>query len=108
MEIVHELKMIAAANAKRDHWIKQLELSGKVDMDGLGLDSAELIDGCKEKNDGLYRNKAGMEQRLDNSGLVDDQYYCYQQQGYCEDYFFGTLYFKTNVPGQFVAVPFEM
>lgn len=104
MEIIHEIKMIAAANAKRDHWIKQLELSGKVDMDGLNLECAELIDGCKEKNDGLYRNDC----RLDNSGLVDDQYYCDQNTGYCEDDFYGTLYFKTNVPGQFVQVPFAM
>ena len=106
MEIIREIKMIAAANATRDHWIKQLELSGKVEMDGLHLESAELIDGCKEKNGHLYKNGC----RLDNDdkGPVDDQYYCHQRQGYCEDDFYGTLYFKTNVPGQFVAVPFCM
>ena len=104
MDIICEMKRIAAANAKRDHWIKRLELSGKVEMDGLDLESAELISGCKEKDGHLYRNGF----MLDNSGLVDDQYYCYQVQGFCEDCFYGTLYFKTNVPGQFVEVPFDM
>jgi hypothetical protein len=104
MQIIHELKRIAAANAKRDYWIKQLELSGKVEMDDLHIESAYLIDGCKEKNGHLYQNGWC----LDNSGLVDDQYYCYQTQGYHEDDFYGTLYFKTNVPGQFVQVPFHM
>lgn len=103
MEIIRELKMIAAANAKRDYWIERLEKSGKVDMDDLHLESAELIDGCKEINGGLYKNG----HRLDNSGIVDNQYYCRQMQGYCEDYYFGTIYFKTNVPGQFVSVPFD-
>ena len=104
MDIICEMKRIAAANAKRDHWIKRLELSGKVEMDGLGFESAELISGCKEKDGHLYRNGC----MLDNIGLVDDQYYCYQMQGYCEDHFYGTLYFKTTVPCQFVRVPYYM
>ena len=102
MTIIPELKKIAALNSK----IKRLaEIAGqKIDADGLGLESAYLISGCKEKGGHLYRGDA----RLDNSGLVDDVYYCDQHTGYCEDYFFGTLYFKTDVPGQFVAVPFDM
>lgn len=106
MQIISEIKKIAAFNTKRDHWIKQLELRGDVDLDGLFLECARLIDGCKEKNGHLYRNGC----RLDNDdhGPVDDQYYCHQMQGYCEDDFYGTLYFKTNVPGQFVEVPFHM
>lgn len=103
MQIINELKRIAAANAKRDYWIKQLELSG-FETDDLHLENARLIDGCKEKNGHLFRGKC----MLDNSGLVDDQFYCHQTQGYCEDDFYGTLYFKTNVPGQFVQVPFHM
>ena len=45
--------------------------------------------------------------RLDN-GYAEEDYYCCQHTGYCEDCYYGTLYFKTDVPGQFVAVPFEM
>lgn len=102
MTIIPELKKIAGLNAK----IKRLAgiVAEKVDASGMGLESAYLISGCKEKNGHLYQDGV----RLDNSGLVDDVYYCDQHTGYCEDYFFGTLYFKTDVPGQFVAVLFDM
>lgn len=77
--------------------------SGESDLDGLRIEEAELISGCKEHKGHLYKDGC----LLDNGGLVDDDYYCYQENGYCEDDYNGTLYFKTNVPGQFVAVPFE-
>lgn len=44
--------------------------------------------------------------RLDNGGLVDDDYYCRQHTGCCEDDYYGELYFKTDVPGQFVEISF--
>ena len=102
MKIIPELKKIACLNDK----IKRLVgiVGKKIDADGMGLESAYLISGCKEKNGHLYQDGG----RLDNSGLVDDVYYCNQHTGYCEDCFYGTLYFKTDVPGQFVAVPFDM
>ncbi len=102
MNIYPELKQIAGANEK----IKRLakKVGEKIDCDGLMLESAYLVSGCKEKNGHLYSEGC----RMDNSGLVDDDYYCNQHTGYCEDHFYGTLYFKTNVPGQFVAVPFDM
>lgn len=102
MNIYPELKQIAGANAKICKLIEKLE--SKIDCGGLSVENAYLISGCTEKNGHLYRNGC----RLDNRGLVDDDYYCNQHVGSCEDYFYGTLYYKTNVPGQFVAVPFEM
>lgn len=102
MNIYPELKKIAGANEKISKLIEKLQ--SKIDCDGLMLENAYLVSGCQEKNGHLYQGGG----RLDNSGLVDDDYYCCQHTGYCEDYFYGTLYFKTNVPGQFVAVPFEM
>lgn len=80
------------------------KLADKLDIEGLDWSSAELISGCTERNGHLYEEG----ERLDKDGLVDDLYYCTQYTGYSADYFSGTLYFKTNVPGQFVAVPFEM
>ena len=102
MNIYPEIKKIAGANAK----IMRLadKLSEKLDCYGLEFERAHLIDGCSERNGHLYQNGG----RLDNSGLVDDDYYCDQHPGWLEDDFYGTLYFKTNVPGQFVAVPFAM
>ncbi len=102
MTIIPELKKIAGLNAK----IKRLAgiVGEKIDADGLGLESAYLISGCSVEGKHLYKDG----HRLDNCGLVDDLYYCDQYTGYCEDDFHGTLYFKTDVPGQYVAVPFDM
>lgn len=102
MTIIPELKKIAGLNDR----IKNLaEIAGKkLDLEGLDLQSAYLVSGCKAKGDHLYKDGC----RLDNCGLTDDLYYCNQYTGYCEDDFYGTLYFKTAVPGQYVAVPFAM
>lgn len=102
MNIYPELKKIASLNERINNL--GIRLGEKIDADGLELKYAHFITGCKEKNGHLYQDGC----RLDNCGLVDDNYYCNQHAGYCEDDFYGTLYFKTNVPGQFVAVPFEM
>lgn len=102
MIILPEIKKIAGAVAKIERLSEQLDK--KTDLTGIGWGCAYLVSGCSEKNGHLYQSGG----RLDNHGLVDDLYYCDQHTGYCEDDFHGTLYFKTNVPGQFVAVPFEM
>lgn len=101
MITIPELKKIAAANDKIEKLSKIVET--KIDTDDLWLKGATLIDGCSEKNGHLFQNG----HQLDKDGLVDDLYYCDQHCGYCEDDYYGTLYFKTNVPGQFVAVPFH-
>ena len=46
--------------------------------------------------------------RLDNHGLIDNDYYCCQHTGCCEDDFYGILYYATEEEGMFVAVPFVM
>lgn len=102
MRIIKELKKIAGLNDRIGHLAKMLD--HKIDTDGLILQSAHLISGCRERNGHLYQDG----ERLDNSGLVDDTYYCDQSTGYCEDHYYGMLYYKTDVPGQFVAVPFDM
>lgn len=102
MVVIPELKKIAGLNAK----IGRLSeiVAEKMDADGLDIRSAYLVSGCTVKGEHLYQDGG----RLDNSGLVDDLYYCKQYTGYCEDDFYGTLYFRTDVPGQYVAVPFSM
>lgn len=102
MTIIPELKKIAGFNAKIERLVKIV--SNKIDADGLGVESAYLISGCSIKGKHLYKDGC----RLDNCGLTDDLYYCDQHTGWCEDDFHGTLYFKTDVPGQYVAVPFDM
>lgn len=102
MIICPEIKKIAGALQK----IERLSaaLAEKIDTDGLDFKNCYLVDGCREVNEHLYQNGC----RLDNGGLVDDVYYCDQYDGYGANSYYGTLYYKTNVPGQFVAVPFEM
>ena len=102
MIIYPELKKIAGMNAAIEGLAAKL--SQKMDVEGFDFCSAYLIDGCKEKQGRLFKDGLA----LDNSGLVDDLYYCAQTTGYSGDDFYGPLYFKTNVPGQFVAVPFAM
>lgn len=104
MRVLPEIKKIAGAVDKIGRLAKQLE--EKMDCEGLEWFSACLLSGCKEYNGKLYDEH---DFRLDNGGgIVDDLYYCCQHTGYCEDDYYGTIYFKTNVPGQFVAVPFQM
>ena len=102
MVIYPELKKIAALNDKIERLAAAFE--EKSSAEGLDLRAATLITGCREKNGYLYQNGV----RLDNGGITDNEYYCRQYSGYCEDDFYGTLYFKTDVPGQFIAIPFAM
>lgn len=102
MKVYPEVKKIAALNHKMQVLCEKL--NEKIDCDGLNLTNAYLISGCSEKNGHLYQDG----KKLDNSGPVDNEYYCKQYTGVCEDDFYGTMYFKTDVPGQFIAVPFWM
>lgn len=101
VKIYPEIKQIAGKNDA----IRRLgeKLSKKIGCDGFILESAYFVTGCTERGGHLYKDG----KRLDQNGLVADQYYCTQYTGYCEDDYHGTLYFKTNVPGKFVAIPFE-
>lgn len=102
MKVYKELKEIALMNEKRQILCEKLEK--KIDIDDFSLEYAKPVRNCTEKNGHLY-NAEG--KRLDNYGLVDDEYYCYQLQGYCEDDFYGELYYATNEKGVFVEIPFH-
>ena len=105
MKIIPELKKIACLNSKIDYLAGVLRKSAYEEEleigDALDLRSAVIVSGLHVEKGHLY-NKNGC--RLDNYGLVDDLYYCWQCAGCCEDDYYGTLYFKTDVPGQYVAV----
>ena len=101
MNVYPELKKIAGLNQR----IRELhkKLVDKIDMDDLEIESAHLVSGCSVRNGQLWKNGG----KITNCRMVDDDYYCDQHTGYCEDDYYGTLYFGTNVPGQYVAVPFH-
>lgn len=104
MNIYNEIKQIAELNEKVIELVNQLETDG-FDTDGLDFRSAYLIRGCVAENGHLY-NKDW--HRLDNSGLVDNDYYCNQYTGYLGDNFYGTVYYATEEESTFIAVPFAM
>jgi hypothetical protein len=101
--VYKEFEEIAKGNEERE--TLKILLSTMTDIEGLNLESARLIRGCVEKDGHLY-NVVGA--RLDNCGLVDDEYYCYQQTGDTEDFYYGTLYYATEEKGTFVAIPFDV
>ena len=102
MKIYPELAKIVELNAE----IKRLceALSKKLDCDGLDVGRAYFVDECFESRGHLYHGGG----KLDNSGKVDNDYYCDQYKGYLGDDFHGTCYFATDKKGVFVAVPFDM
>lgn len=101
MKVYEELKIIAEDNRKRAGLIESL--GEKIDLEGYDLCRANLFTGCTEK-DGRLFDAAG--KRLDNSGLINNEYYLYQRTGYLEDDFYGTVFYATNEPGSFIAIPF--
>ena len=101
VDIYPEVKKIAGAIDKINRLSEKL--SKKLDDEGIEWCTAKLITGCSERNGHLYKDG----DRLDN-GNGETEYYVNQEVGYCGDDFHGYLYFKTNVPGQFVQVHFDM
>lgn len=99
--IIHEeLEQIAEKNAEIIQLTKQL--SEKTEIEDLYINQAEFIE-CVEKDGHLYSVDGG---RLDNCGMVDNEYYCEQYSGWSEDHYHGKLYYATKKKNIFVAVPF--
>lgn len=102
MNVYKELKEIALIDEKAKELAEKV--AEKIDIDGLNIYSANVIRGCKEEDGHLYDSSG---KRLDNCGLVDDDYYCYQQSGYIEDDFYGRLYYATDENGVFIEIQFS-
>ena len=101
MRIFKEVKKIANKMSQIHQLIKKLENNPHFDAEGLEWESVEFVSGLQEKKDGLYKNG----RRIAKNGF---DYYCAQTTGFCEDDYYGWVYFKTDVPGQFVKVFFHM
>ena len=94
MKLYKEVKEIAKCVAKMRGFIKKLGDSG-LDIEGIEWETARLVS----------LDKDNIRYLKDKWGETED-YYVEQWAGYCEDSFSGTVYFKTDVPGQYVAVDF--
>lgn len=95
MNIHKEVKEIA----KRNTQIKRLvdKLAETIDVEGLEWSSAQFVSLTKEDI-----------KCFDPVTSVTEDYLTDQRKGYCEDDYYGWLYFKTDVPGQYVRVYFSM
>lgn len=101
MSYAKDLKKLAKLKARLDRMVEHIIKTADLDTDGLELHGADLITGCTERNGRLYHQGHCI-------GRDEGDYYCNQSQGYCEDHFFGYLYFKTDVPGEYVRIYFDM
>ena len=95
MNTYKEIKEIAKCVSKIQRLVKKLE--EKIDTDDIDWERAELVSLTKEQI-----------RRFEKTNGVTDDYFVEQHQsGYIEDSFYGWLWFKTDVNGQYVKVPFE-
>lgn len=99
MKIYKEIKKIAGMLAQIGHLINLLKQKG-LDIDGIHWLEAQLVSGLSVKGEYLCE---GDERIAQESG----EHFVNQWTGYCEDDYYGYLYFKTDVPGQYVKVYYE-
>ena len=99
MKIYKEVKKIAGKVAQITRLCESLETKA-LDVEGADWFNSQLVSGLAVK--GQYLCKGDSRIAKEN-----DDYYVCQWTGYCEDDYYGYLYFKTNVPGQYVKVCYE-
>lgn len=95
METFKEVKEIAKCVSKIGFLAKKLD--ALMDTDGIEWYTAQFVSLDKEDIE-----------HFKNTNGVTEEYFVDQWTGYCEDDFHGELYFKTDVPGQYVRVHFDM
>lgn len=96
--IFKEIKRIACLNAQIARLVNIL---GERFKDyGIDWNSAELVNGLTVGERGLYHGETCIAEWCDD-------YFVNQWTGYCEDDYYGYLYFRTDVPGQYVRVNFS-
>lgn len=94
MKIYNEVKKIAGKVAQIKRLSEQLEEKG-VSVEGVDWYNARLVCGISERDGYLFEGDTRIAEYADD-------YYVNQWTGYCEDDYYGYMYFKTNVPGQYV------
>lgn len=95
MKVYKEIKEIAKLNSKKKHLVAKL-VGADFDTEGIAWDTAKFVSLSKEDIEAF-----------ENTNGVTEDYFVSQSCGYLGDDFSGHLYFKTDVPGQYVRVYFE-
>lgn len=95
MKTFKEVKEIAKCVAKIGRLAEKMH--DYIDTDGIEWYTATFVSLTKEDIDDFEENNG-----------VTEEYFVTQSTGYCEDCYYGELYFKTDVPGQYVRVNYDM
>lgn len=95
MNFYKEIKEIAKCMSKVSRLAQ--DISYKIDAEGVFWHTAEFVTLSKEDIKGMFDPKTE----------VTEDYYVDQSVGMCGDDYYGYLYFKTDVPGQYVKVYYE-
>lgn len=94
MQVYKEVKEIAKCNEKRNHLASQLSDHG-FENDDIDWNTAQFVSLSKESI-----------AHFKDTCCETEDYFVSQSVGYLGDDFYGYLYFKTDVPGQYVKVFF--
>jgi hypothetical protein len=70
-------------------------------------DITDILHGCYEKDGKLYNSKGEMISSETCSGDISEKYFVNQSTGYCEDDFYGTLYYMVDNKGTTVEVSYH-
>ena len=94
MNIHREVKEISKCVSRIGTLIKSM--SEKVDVEGVDWYSASIVTLDQEAID-----------RFKENGGETDDYFVDQWTGYCEDDYYGNLYFKTDTPNKFIMFSYH-
>lgn len=106
-KILERLVWLVEAAKPVNEVIDQLEkLSDYFDRDtGLSLEAISVQTGCVIRDNGLYDADG---QKLARGKIQDDLVFVNQHVGYCEDDFYGTMYFPLgDADGTVICIPYE-
>lgn len=95
MEAFNEVKEIALRVSEIGTLVDKLE--DYIDTEGINWYTAAFVSLDKEDIE-----------HFEKTNGVTESYFVDQWTGYAEDDYHGELYFKTDVPGQYVRVHFDM
>lgn len=104
--ILSRLQWLVAHNERFKAVEAQLEELSDYLSDGADLEHLNVYTNCTVGEDGYLYSAIG--HRLSHTKLQDDLVFVRQQVGFCEDDFYGTLYFPVDDSGTVIAVSYEM
>ena len=104
--IISRLQWLVAHNERFKAVESQLEELSDYLSDGADLEHLNVYTNCTVGEDGFLYSAIG--HRLSHTKLQDDLVFVRQQVGFCEDDFYGTLYFPVDDSGTVSAVSYEM